>query len=231
MTTDRAPEITVYGASWCPDCRRAKKFLGEQLIPITWIDLGEHPEAQAVVEDYNDGKQIIPTIVFADGSILVEPSNADLARKLGLQMTAKQRSYDLIIVGAGPTGLTAAIYAAREGVEVLVIDRAAAGGQAAITEKVDKQLPGLPRRHLGSGPRRPHPAAGATLRRGGADRARRRGHRPSEQPPRRDDRRDAAGRHASRRRTGCDHGRWIVLHRRRGADRHGIDLPAAGRAR
>jgi len=137
MTTDRAPEITVYGASWCPDCHRAKKFLGEQLIPITWVDLGEHPEAQAVVEDYNDGKQIIPTIVFADGSILVEPSNADLARKLGLHMTAKQRSYDLIIVGAGPTGLTAAIYAAREGVEALVIDRAAAGGQAAITERVD----------------------------------------------------------------------------------------------
>ncbi len=132
-----APKITVYGASWCPDCRRAKKFLGEQLIPYTWVDLGEHPEAQGIVEGYNDGKQIIPTIVFEDGSILVEPSNAELAAKLGLQTKAKCSSYDLIVVGAGPTGLTAAIYAAREGIDVLVIDRAGAGGQAAITERVD----------------------------------------------------------------------------------------------
>ena len=132
-----APAITVYGATWCPDCRRAKKFLGEQLIPYTWVDLGEHPEAQQVVESYNDGKQIIPTVVFADGSILVEPSNAELAAKLGLKTKAQCASYDLIIVGAGPTGLTAAIYGAREGLDVLTIDRAGVGGQAAITERVD----------------------------------------------------------------------------------------------
>jgi len=134
---DKTPSITVYGATWCPDCRRAKKFLGEQLIPYTWVDLGEHPEAQQVVEGYNDGKQIIPTILFEDGSILVEPSNADLAAKLGLKTKAKCASYDLVIVGAGPTGLTAAIYGAREGLDVLVIDRAGTGGQAAITERVD----------------------------------------------------------------------------------------------
>jgi len=136
-SSSSVPKITVYGASWCPDCRRAKKFLGEQLIPYTWVDLGEHPEAQGIVEEYNDGKQIIPTIVFEDGSILVEPSNAELATKLGIQTKAKCSSYDLIVVGAGPTGLTAAIYAAREGIDVLVIDRAGAGGQAAITERVD----------------------------------------------------------------------------------------------
>ncbi len=134
---EKTPSITVYGASWCPDCRRAKKFLGEQLIPYTWVDLGEHPEAQQIVEGYNDGKQIIPTIVFEDGSILVEPSNADLAAKLGLKTKARCASYDLIIVGAGPTGLTAAIYGAREGLDTLVIDRAGVGGQAAITERVD----------------------------------------------------------------------------------------------
>jgi thioredoxin reductase (NADPH) len=131
------PSITVYGATWCPDCRRAKKFLAEQLIPYTWVDLGEHPEAQEIVERYNDGKTIIPTIVFEDGSVLAEPSNADLAAKLGLQTKAKCSFYDLIVVGAGPTGLTAAIYAAREGIDVLVIDRAGLGGQAAITERVD----------------------------------------------------------------------------------------------
>src|SRR5438067_12925706 len=129
--------ITVYGASWCPDCKRARKFLGEQLVPYTWFDLGEHPQAQEIVERYNNGKQIIPTIVFADGSVLIEPSNAALAAKLGLQTTAQCASYDVIVVGAGPTGLTAAIYSAREGLDVLAIDRAGLGGQAAITERVD----------------------------------------------------------------------------------------------
>src|SRR5438105_2043496 len=135
--TAKDPSITVYGASWCPDCKRARKFLGEQLVPYTWIDLGEHPQAQEIVERYNNGKQIIPTIVFADGSVLVEPSNAALAAKLGLQTKAQCASYDVIVVGAGPTGLTAAIYSAREGLDVLAIDRAGFGGQAAITEHVD----------------------------------------------------------------------------------------------
>ncbi|HWE62175.1 MAG TPA: FAD-dependent oxidoreductase [Chloroflexota bacterium] len=131
------PAITVYGAAWCPDCKNAKRFLGEHLVPYTWVDLGEHPDAQAIVERYNGGKQIIPTIVFADGSVLVEPSNADLAAKLGLHTAAKSDTYDLIVIGAGPAGLTAAIYAAREGIDVLVIDRAGTGGQAAITERLD----------------------------------------------------------------------------------------------
>ena len=135
--TEHQPKLTVYGATWCPDCKRAKKFLSEQLIPYTWVDLGEHPEAQALVEGYNDGKTIIPTVLFEDGSTLAEPSNAQLAAKLGLATSAKCASYDLIVVGAGPTGLTTAIYAAREGIEVLVIDRAGLGGQAAITERVD----------------------------------------------------------------------------------------------
>ena len=135
--TDQQPKLTVYGATWCPDCKRAKKFLSEQLIPYTWVDLGEHPEAQAIVERFNDGKTIIPTLLFEDGSTLAEPSNAQIAAKLGLTTAAKCASYDLIVVGAGPTGLTTAIYAAREGIEVLVIDRAGLGGQAAITERVD----------------------------------------------------------------------------------------------
>src|SRR5437899_833071 len=117
--TAKDPAITVYGASWCPDCKRARRFLGEQLVPYTWIDLGEHPEAQEIVARYNDGKQIIPTIVFEDGSVLVEPSNAALAAKLGLQTRGKCASCDVIVVRAGPTRLTAALYGAREGRDVV----------------------------------------------------------------------------------------------------------------
>jgi len=135
--------ITVYGALWCSDCKRAKKFLGEQRVHYNWVDIEEQPQFQTFVEQVNAGKRIIPTIVFEDGSILVEPSNAQLAAKLGLQTMPRMDYYDLIIVGGGPTGLTTALYAAREGLDVVVVERSGLGGQVAITERLDN-FPGFP---------------------------------------------------------------------------------------
>ena len=132
------PDITVYGALWCPDCRRSKQFLAEHRIPYRWVDIEQQPEAQDTVRQLNDGRQIIPTIVFDDGGpILAEPSNAELAARLGINPKASRSHYDLIIVGAGPAGLTAAIYAAREGMDTLVIERGGVGGQAGSTERID----------------------------------------------------------------------------------------------
>ncbi|MHC1742168.1 MAG: FAD-dependent oxidoreductase [Syntrophobacteraceae bacterium] len=136
-------EITVYGAHWCPDCRQSKMFLGEHQIPYDWVDIEEDPEAERFVMDKNDGKRIIPTIVFGDGSFLTEPTNAQLAAKLGLKTEALRAHYDLIVIGGGPAGLTAALYTAREAIDTLVIERAAFGGQAAGTEKLDN-MPGFP---------------------------------------------------------------------------------------
>lgn len=135
--------ITVYGAYWCPDCRRSKQFLGEHQIPYEWVDIEQDPTAERLVIDINQGKRIIPTIVFDDGSHLVEPSNAELAAKLGLRTAIERKHFPLVIVGGGPAGLTAALYTAREGIDTLVIERAAVGGQAAATEKLDN-LPGFP---------------------------------------------------------------------------------------
>ena len=132
------PDITVYGALWCPDCRRSKQFLAEHRIPYRWIDIEQEPDTQETVRQLNDGRQIIPTIVFDDGGLtLAEPTNAELAARLGINPQASRSYYDLIIVGAGPAGLTAAIYAAREGMDTLVIERGGVGGQAGSTERID----------------------------------------------------------------------------------------------
>lgn len=136
-------DVTVYGATWCTDCKRAKKFLGEQRVHYHWIDVEQDAAGLAFVEGVNHGKRIIPTIVFDDGSTLVEPSNAELAAKLGLQSRARMEYYDLIVVGSGPAGLTAALYAAREGLDVLVIERGGVGGQAGVTERLEN-FPGFP---------------------------------------------------------------------------------------
>lgn len=142
-------DITIYGAHWCPDCRRSKQFLGEHQIPYKWVDIEQDKSGEAYVLQKNNGKRIIPTIEFGDGSILVEPSNAELAAKLGLKTTASRSHYDLIVVGGGPAGLTAALYTAREGINTPVIERAALGGQAAATERLDN-VPGFAMGVLGS---------------------------------------------------------------------------------
>jgi thioredoxin reductase (NADPH) len=141
--SDSDPAITVYGAYWCPDCRRAKQFLGEHQIPYNWIDIEQDAAAEQFVIEKNGGKRIIPTIVFDDGTVLVEPSNAELAAKLALSTTLERKHFPLIVVGGGPAGLTTALYTAREGIDTLVIERAAFGGQAAATEKLDN-MPGFP---------------------------------------------------------------------------------------
>ena len=136
------PKVTVYGAYWCPDCRRAKKFLGEQFVPYRWVDIEQDKEGEQYVLQKNNGKRIIPTIVFEDDTFLVEPSNAELAQKLGLTTEAKKIYYDLIIIGGGPAGLTASIYASREGIDTLLIERSGLGGQAGITVGLDN-FPGF----------------------------------------------------------------------------------------
>ena len=139
---NKSNSIVVYSTVWCPDCKRVKKFLGEQRVPYTNIDIESDPDAMVFVEKVNNGKRIIPTIVFPDGSILVEPSNAELAEKLGLKTKAQRQFYDTIIIGSGPTGLTAGFYMGREGLDTLVIEKGALGGQVGITRTLDN-FPGF----------------------------------------------------------------------------------------
>ena len=77
--------ITMYGTTWCPDCHRSRKFLDERGIPYEWIDVEQDAQAMAYVTQVNQGQRRVPTILLPDGSILVEPSDAELGDKLGLR--------------------------------------------------------------------------------------------------------------------------------------------------
>ncbi len=148
-------EINIYGANWCSDCRRTKKYLGEQRIHYNWFDIEkETPEGKAAYEyvlssnekKYGIAKRKIPVVEIIEdrkSDLLIEPSNYELAERLGLATEVSKSFYHVIIIGAGPAGLTAAIYLARDGYDVLVIEESTIGGQAFITNRLDN-FPGFP---------------------------------------------------------------------------------------
>ena len=135
--------IKVFGASWCPDCRRAKQFLGDQRVAFEWHDVEQEPEGLEIVREHNNGNNVIPTIIFPDGTSLSEPSNEELANRIGLDRKAMMHVYDVVIVGGGPAALTTGIYVAREDLAALIIDSKGLGGQAGVTERLDN-YPGFP---------------------------------------------------------------------------------------
>ena len=123
--------IRVAGTLWSPSCHRVKDFLARNRIPYKWLDIEEDGEARALVEGINSDGHQLPVVFFPDGDVLVAPDNLALAEKCGLQTQATQPFYDVIIVGAGPAGLGAAVYGASEGLRTLMIDKEAIGARRA----------------------------------------------------------------------------------------------------
>ncbi len=141
--SSKQSRATIYGAHWCPDCRRCKTFMGEHGVPYEWFDILEHPELTREIQDKAGGKRVLPTIVFEDGDVLLRPTNVELARKLDISLRMNRTFWPLIIIGAGPAGLTASLFTARDGTETLVIEREAVGGNANFTGYLDN-VPGFP---------------------------------------------------------------------------------------
>lgn len=139
--------ILVYGADWCSDCHRARSLFDKYDVKYTYIDIENDEAAKEAMLKLVDGRNTIPTIVFTDGSIMQEPSNDELLTKLDLRPVsepgAEIPTHEIVIIGAGPAALSAAIYTTREDMETLLFERGVVGGLAAVTEKIDN-YPGFP---------------------------------------------------------------------------------------
>jgi thioredoxin reductase (NADPH) len=136
--------IQVAGALWSATSHDIKDFLARSQIPYQYLDIDRDPDARSRVEQVNEGAHRLPVVFFPDGSRLIEPSLTEVAEKVGLHTQAAQPFYDLIVVGAGPAGLAAAVYGASEGVHTLLIDKETPGGQAGTSSRIENYL-GFPK--------------------------------------------------------------------------------------
>ena len=132
--------VRVAGALWSPASHAVKDFLARHLIPYQWIDVDKDPAAQALADAHGQGGKKLPIVAFPDGTVLVEPSLHELAEKIGMKTRVDAKLFDIIIIGAGPAGLSAAVYGASEGQCVVVLERGVPGGQAGNSAKIENYL-------------------------------------------------------------------------------------------
>ena len=133
--------IRVVGDRWSPCSHQVKDFLARNHVPYQWLDIELEEEGQHLV-DYasDDHRPKLPLVLFPGGERLEQPSNLEVAEKIGLQTQAERPFYDLVIIGGGPAGLAAAVYGASEGLTTVMIEREAPGGQAGSSSRIENYL-------------------------------------------------------------------------------------------
>jgi thioredoxin reductase (NADPH) len=132
--------IRVAGTLWSLPSHQVKDFLTRHQIPYQWLDIEKDSNARQLVEGISSEVTKLPVVFFPDGKTLLQPDLIELAEKVGLQTRAALPFYDIVVVGSGPAGLAAAVYAGSEGYDCLVIERAAPGGQAGSSPKIENYL-------------------------------------------------------------------------------------------
>jgi thioredoxin reductase (NADPH) len=135
-----AAEIRIIGHPWSADGHRVRDFLARNLVPFRWLDAEAGREATELLKVAEAREAKLPLVLFPDGSRMERPDSLVLARKIGLQTRARRTVYDLVIVGGGPAGLAAAVYASSEGLSTLIVERDAPGGQAGRSKSIENYL-------------------------------------------------------------------------------------------
>jgi thioredoxin reductase (NADPH) len=132
--------LRVIGHRWSLRDHQLRSFLSRNHVPYRWLDAAASDDAQELLKERSLDPEVLPVVLFADGSALVDPEQEALAARVGLRTQAAQDFYDIVVVGAGPAGLAAAVYGASEGLKTLVIEPDAPGGQAGSSSRIENYL-------------------------------------------------------------------------------------------
>ncbi len=132
--------LTLIGLQYSVASHELKEFLGRNLVPYRWLDAETSLEADGLLRLTGAGSGDLPVLLMADGSAAMKPTITEVAELIGLHTTAELQLYDLVIVGAGPAGLAAAVYAASEGLSAVLLESDAPGGQAGTSSRIENYL-------------------------------------------------------------------------------------------
>ncbi|MEO0895026.1 MAG: FAD-dependent oxidoreductase [Bacteroidota bacterium] len=132
--------LKLIGHQFSPKAHQIKDYLTGNLVPYQWLDVSQQGKATELLNFHSLNHQELPVLIFADGSSLVNPEIADIAPRIERNTEAKQELYDVAIIGAGPAGLSAAVYGGSEGLKTLLIERRAPGGQAGTSSRIENYL-------------------------------------------------------------------------------------------
>ncbi|HEY7058984.1 MAG TPA: FAD-dependent oxidoreductase [Vicinamibacterales bacterium] len=135
-----AKGLRLVGHQWSPRSHEIKGFLAGNLIPYRWLDVARNHDAQGLLDAAGVTAADLPALFFEDGTVLRNPQQRQVAERLGRSLSASLDLYDLVIAGAGPSGLAAAVYGASEGLRTLLLDRLAPGGQAGSSSRIENYL-------------------------------------------------------------------------------------------
>jgi thioredoxin reductase (NADPH) len=132
--------LRVIGSRYSQDTFRIRDFLAKNRVLFSWLDLEADPQVKQILAQFGFTPADTPVVAWGRKLLLRNPSNAELADALGLRRPLEQTMYDLVIVGAGPAGLAAAVYGASEGLRTVVLERTAPGGQAGRSMRIENYL-------------------------------------------------------------------------------------------
>jgi len=133
--------LRIIGSRHSGDATRLRGFAARNRLPHVWIELEEDPGVEALLEGFGTDASETPVTIWQDKHVLKNPTNAELARAIGLKVDVpRKRTYDLVVVGAGPAGLGAAVYGASEGLSTLALESTALGGQAGTSSRIENYL-------------------------------------------------------------------------------------------